>query len=162
MKLSYEEIKNVLADVCSARGYACPELHVENFWPNLASIDIHKGGGNVIIGRNLIDMLDTEDELAAVLAHELSHHEADGFDEWSAYMMGGAIAGWQVHMDKEKHADLGAVDLLHKLGRNPHAVSRMLEKIVKRDPRASTSDMTDGARYLNVERYIADLGLDAP
>jgi Zn-dependent protease with chaperone function len=149
MNLSDSDVKRVLAAVCEARGHGCPRLEVEEFWPNLASVSPDL----VIVGRNLIKLLDNEDELAAVFGHELSHRASDGWDEWAAYHRDGPRVAWTFHMRKEMHADEGAVDLLRKMGRDPTAVVSMIEKI--NDP-ARHSDTSDGKRAYNLRRYIAD------
>lgn len=151
MNLSDADVQRVLAEVCAARGRRCPTLIMENNWPNLASVT----GDTVTVGRNLISMLDSEDELAAVLGHELSHRAGDGFQEWDTYMTFGPRVAWETHMLIEKRADRGSVDLLRKMGRDPSAALTMLQKIDE-GTRFPNSDTADGSRARNVEQYIAD------
>ena len=62
----------------NGRGRACPAAHhplslllleENNYWVNACALP----GGYVIVGRGLFDLLQSEDELAAVLGHEIAH-----------------------------------------------------------------------------------------
>ncbi|TAL38482.1 MAG: hypothetical protein EPN97_04085 [Alphaproteobacteria bacterium] len=72
----------------------------------------------VVISKGAIDKFETEDELAAVIAHELTHHRI--FERIGAHANSNP---------EESSADAWAVKLLQEGGYNPSAMLTMLEKV---------------------------------
>jgi len=109
-------------------------------------------GGIVQVQSQIFEAVETEDELAAVLAHEMAHVELDatiydfkakisarGFDQITQgsdnpNAMGVAQASYNVETARgfstrsEFEADERAVAILHKAGYNPFALCRFLER----------------------------------
>jgi len=99
-------------------------------------------GGNVFIGRGLIRLMDSEDELAAVLGHEIEHidhyHCAERLEVQEALReipLGGLIgipvevfeAGYS--KDQELEADLEGTRLAVMAGYSPLGAIQILEKL---------------------------------
>lgn len=72
----------------------------------------------IVISKGAIDKFETEDELAAVIAHELTHHRI--FERIGAHANSNP---------EESSADAWAVKLLQEGGYNPSAMLTMLEKV---------------------------------
>ncbi len=101
--------------------------------------------GNIYITTGLFDLICTEDELAAVLAHELAHIE-----EMSEL---GAMGG--IDRDKllvEADADARALDFLIDAGFEPAALASMIEKLEDEQPRGWAIHRTDQIDFLLGQR----------
>ena len=115
-------------------------------------------GGIIFITRGIVEMAENEDELAAILAHEIQHivskdplqaiksqrmkslgtfaagealgssNEVLGIFKESVLDITGTLLQKGYSRGQEKAADLGALDLLAAAGYNPHALLSMLEK----------------------------------
>ncbi len=72
----------------------------------------------VVISKGAIEKFETEDELAAAIAHELTHQHI--FDRIGAHANSNP---------EESSADAWAVNLLQEAGYNPNAMLTMLEKV---------------------------------
>ncbi len=97
--------------------------------------------GHVYITSGLFDLICTEDELAAVIAHELAHIEE--MSELSA--MSGA------DHDKllvEADADARAIDFLIDAHYDPAALTAMIEKLTDEQPAGWATHRTDQLDYL--------------
>lgn len=79
--------------------------------------------GDIVVTTALLDLLD-DDELAAALAHEVGHLISDGHIRFVA-----ALVGTASHHESEAAADELGIRLLADGGRNPGAMTRMLEKV---------------------------------
>jgi len=108
-------------------------------------------GGIVLVNRGMLDMIDSEDELALLLAHELAHVELDhGFSKVSMGAgrkflekttgeagLGGILGGlldWAANgygVDMEVEADYRGVEMASRAGYNPQALVTALEKLKK-------------------------------
>jgi beta-barrel assembly-enhancing protease len=111
-------------------------------------------GGLILVESALFSGVESEDELAAVLAHEIAHVEMDhsgydfkakesakAFDEMSSKKDapgGGAMSQAQlIHavetmrgysVEAESEADARAIEILRDAGYNPHALLRVIER----------------------------------
>jgi predicted Zn-dependent protease len=115
-------------------------------------------GGIIFISRGIVDMAGNEDELAAILAHEIQHivskdplqaiksqrmkslgtfaagealgssNEVLGIFKESVLDITGTLLQKGYSRGQEKDADLGALDLLVATGYNPQALLTMLQK----------------------------------
>jgi hypothetical protein len=108
-------------------------------------------GGIVLVYRGMLDMIDSEDELALLLAHELAHVELDhGFShismgEGRKFLekttgkagAGGILGGlleWADNgygVDMEVEADYRGVEMAARAGYDPRALVMALEKLKK-------------------------------
>jgi len=129
-------------------------------------------GGLILVETNLFNLVETEDELAAVLAHEIAHVEIDhsgydfkakisaqGFDEMmnDPNKKGGAaisqaqliysienMRGYSVQAESE--ADARAIHILRDAGYNPWALLRVIERIT-----GEPAGKVEGIRYVFIE-----------
>jgi len=115
-------------------------------------------GGIIFLSRGIVEMAENEDELAAILAHEIQHivskdplqaiksqrmkslgtfaagealgssSEVLGIFKNSVLDITGTLLQKGYSRGQEKDADLGALDLLAATGYNPAALLAMLEK----------------------------------
>ena len=115
--------------------------------------------GHISVSRGLIDALETEDQLAAVLAHEIAHVEhRHGYRKWRNYrnraLIGAALVGFasatenafddlaaitynivaQLNLfahsrDREREADLAASMYLHRAGLGDGPMRQMFRKL---------------------------------
>ncbi len=146
-------------------------------------------GGHVVLLRGLIDKAETADEVAAVLAHEYGHvahrHSMHKLvSEAGLYFLLGVvlgdftggtliIAGSRAVLsagysrDAEREADAFAVELMHRAGGDPMALSTLLERITAgRSPGAlsilSTHPLSE-ERTADVRAQLDALGpVDSP
>lgn len=93
-------------------------------------------GGQVVVFARMIDQLDSESQLAALLAHELSHElHNDDLKFWRAYKQEKLIFGPNGELgesrDFEANADQYGAHLMYEAGWNPLGMAQMLEKIRK-------------------------------
>lgn len=105
--------------------------------------------GNIYITTGLFDLICTEDELAAVLAHELAHIEE--MSEFSA--IGGA------DRDKllvEADADARALNYLIDSGFDPAALAIMIERLEDEQPPGWAHHRTDQLSYLLTGQHNPD------
>jgi predicted Zn-dependent protease len=95
-------------------------------------------GGKIYISRGLLALVETEDELAGVLGHEITHaaerHSAARIDYSRrlnpfsiGYLRAGAIAAYS--RDQEKNADRGGQIMAAKAGYDPAGIARFLRKL---------------------------------
>lgn len=123
-------------------------------------------GGHIMIAEGLLDILETEDEIAFVLAHEIGHavkrHIAAQYKRYSENSMLftvvlaalGAGRGWwdvgdllqsitmnQYSQKKEREADIVGYQLTARIGYNPEAAISALEKL--------RQGRKDGSKTLN-------------
>lgn len=129
-------------------------------------------GGLIVVETALLDIVESEDELAAVLAHEISHVELDhvgydfkakksaaAFDEMQSdpnrperAALGQAqliysveqMRGYSVQAESE--ADARAVEILRDAGYNPYALLRVIERITN-----EKAGKIKGIRYAYIE-----------
>ncbi len=101
-------------------------------------------GGNIVIGRGMLELMDSEDELAAVLGHEIEHvdlyHCADRVQVEAAIRkvpLAGVFA-LPVYLfqagyskDQELEADREGLDLAVKAGYSPAGALRFNEKMMR-------------------------------
>ncbi|MBX3245620.1 MAG: M48 family metalloprotease [Myxococcales bacterium] len=88
----------------------------------------------VFVTRGLLAVLDSEAELAAVLAHEIGHHSAGHLDhladDLAAQDWGDPVGLTLAHSrDRERQADQLSVLFLHRAGYDVRAVSSMLRAL---------------------------------
>lgn len=115
-------------------------------------------GGYVVVTTGLLRTLDVPDELAAVLAHEISHltgrhatrgmlerqgirllfHLLSGDDSGAGVLLGaaGTMGELSYSRNDEAEADEGAVALLARAGIPPAALVRTLDGMVREESRA--------------------------
>jgi len=103
-------------------------------------------GGYIYVSRGLLSLVNSEDELAGVIGHEITHaaerHTA-GRQEWTSrlnplsmgYMRYGQIAAYG--RDQERDADRGGQILAARAGWDPMAMARFLQDLGAMD-RATT------------------------
>lgn len=94
-------------------------------------------GGFIYVTRGMLAWLDSEAELAAMLAHEIGHVVARDTERSSAWSE--AHPGWlasaadttsyELSRDEERDADAMAVRLLERSGYDPRAVAAMLVRL---------------------------------
>lgn len=130
-------------------------------------------GGLIKVETNLLDLVESEDELAAVLAHEIAHIEldhvgydfkakksAEAFDEMQRdpnspkrAALGQAqliysvetMRGYSVQAESE--ADARAAEILRDAGYNPYALLRFIERM----PPQEKAEKIKGIRYAYLE-----------
>src|SRR5581483_11154456 len=109
-------------------------------------------GGHVFIGAGLLSFMDSEDELASVLAHEIEHidhyHAAERLQTRVTLQKlpaGGALAAIPIELfqagyakEQESEADVDGVNLLWLAGYAPVGALRMFEKFEKYGPATPT------------------------
>ena len=131
-------------------------------------------GGLILVQSGLFSIAQTEDELAAVLAHELAHVEIDhsgwdfkmreGSKVFDSLMSGsdksagmtlaqsmyavGTMRGYSVQAEVE--ADERALELLESAGYNPYALLRVIERITGEKAKPIT-----GVRYAYIQEVKA-------
>ena len=79
--------------------------------------------GNIFISRGLVDQL-TDQELSAVVAHELGHLLSDGRLHSTV-----SLRGYPSSYDREVRADAAGIRLLQAAGIPPRAMVTMLQKV---------------------------------
>jgi predicted Zn-dependent protease len=95
-------------------------------------------GGKIYVSRGLLALVESEDELAGVLAHEITHsaerHSAARIDYAGrlnpfsiGYLRAGAIAAYS--RAQEKDADRGAQIMAAHAGYDPAGIARFLRKL---------------------------------
>ena len=130
---------------------------------NLEPTAFALGGGQFVVSDGLIAMVDREDELAAVLAHELSHQHLGHFcrERGDAatrrIRLGGVVQHFD--LDREIAADAAAVELLKRAGFNPAAMDAVLRCLARR-PGAAVADL--GARREALARFAASTTAEQP
>ncbi|HEY5934810.1 MAG TPA: M48 family metalloprotease, partial [Kofleriaceae bacterium] len=107
-------------------------------------------GDLLIMNRNALSVLDSEDELAAVLAHELVHLESDHATQLDVE----DDPVWR--LDLESAADERAIDLLREAGYSPHAMLAMLRAISRDDTVADPTHPTSLQRLARAAVLIGD------
>ena len=131
-------------------------------------------GGLILVQSGLFSIAQTEDELAAVLAHELAHVEIDhsgwdfkmregskvfdslisGSDKGAGMTLAqsmyavGTMRGYSVQAEVE--ADERALELLEAAGYNPYALLRVIERITGEKAKPIT-----GVRYAYIQEVKA-------
>ncbi len=89
-------------------------------------------GGRIVIGRQTIQRLGSEAELAAVLAHELAHLEGHHSD--ASLSAPRTDAAWlERRRDAEAIADERAILLLERAGYATDALARALDRVLEAD-----------------------------
>lgn len=128
-------------------------------------------GGLVLIQTGLFGLVETEDELAGVLAHEMSHVEIDhsGYDYKSQQSakafdeMGGGsgvakaevmhsvqtMTGFSVQAEAE--ADARAIEIMKSAGYNPYALLRVIERL--NGEKAQSLKGKNRFQYINNLKY---------
>jgi len=132
-------------------------------------------GGLILVETALFDLVETEDELAAVLAHEMAHVEIDhsgydfkaresakAFDEINRdpnRPAGAAIGQAQlIHsletmrgfsVEVESEADARAVEILRDAGYNPYALLRVIERLT-----GEPAEEIKGIRYAYIRTLM--------
>ncbi len=149
--------------------------------------------GYIFITTGLLDIVKNEDELAAVMAHEVSHialkHPMISVNDYNKrkiiseliqFVTGRALSPHNIShstlifgnivdeiykniqsgydSDKEKEADLMAVDILIRSGYNPHGFSEVLKRLKKHEGIHGTPNQ----RAMNVEKKISSSNEDIP
>lgn len=153
-------------------------------------------GGHIFVTRGLLRLADSEDELAAILAHEISHvayrHGAEaimetrgrslalraealnyrmaavGLDSTALGRASGvleervqsvinSLLGDGYSQEAEVEADLGAVQILLKLGYDPFAMVRVLEKLEASERAASGEKRGFHKTHPNPRRRIREI-----
>lgn len=106
-------------------------------------------GKNVVaISNAAVEALDSEEELAAVLAHECGHYL------WSQYIKGNNT------IIQERWSDLYSVDLMMNAGYNPRAILEMQKKIMGNFRNSQVSFDVHGtpfARAEDVKAYLTKI-----
>ena len=122
-------------------------------------------GGQIAIGRGLLQILENEDELAAILAHEIAHVDRRHAVERLQYevkarklgvsglyglgRIGVALFQAGYTTEKEAEADVAGLALMVKAGYDPSAavdVQRRFDLLYGRGPRAVESPVEELAR----------------
>jgi len=133
--------------------------------------------GFIFIHRGLLGVVRSEDELAAVLAHEIAHHElrhnmldvAAGkaftvmdklFDENESRGQQSMVETMAIGYNErhELEADRRAVELLALSGYQPHALVRVLDRLKLAEGSLGGRGYPTGREVL-ARQHIADLGL---
>ena len=161
-------------------------------------------GGHIFVTRGLLRLAETEDEVAAILAHEVSHvvyrHGAEaimetrgrnlalraealnyrlsavGLDssaigrastvlEERVQSVVNSLLGDGYSQDSEIEADLGAIQILLKLGYDPYAMVRVLERLGQSERLAGgdkrgfhKTHPNPGRRIREIERRLSNYG----
>jgi len=161
-------------------------------------------GGHVFVTRGLLRLATTEDEVAAILAHEISHvayrHGAEaimetrgrnlalraealnyrvaavGLDSSAVGRATGVLEervqsvinkllGDGYSQESEVEADLGATQILLRLGYDPYAMVRVLERLEESERRAGSvkrgfhqTHPNPGRRIREIERRLRNYG----
>jgi predicted Zn-dependent protease len=153
-------------------------------------------GGHIFVTRGLLRLAETEDEVAAILAHEISHvayrHGAEaimntrgrnlalraealnyrlaavGLDE-SAFgraadvleervqSVVNSLLGDGYSQEAEVEADLGAIQILLKLGYDPYALVRVLERLEESERRAGSVKTGFHKTHPHPERRVREI-----
>ncbi|NOT00337.1 MAG: M48 family metalloprotease [Phycisphaerales bacterium] len=125
----------------TSRGWTGPDVTVATLTsqnPNAYVL----ADGHVYMTAGLLDLVCTEDELAAVLAHEIAHLEdLSGFTN--------ADMGMEDRLRIEVEADRRAADRLVRLGYEPTALITMIERL--------SSEQADGWARQRREELISFL-----
>jgi predicted Zn-dependent protease len=109
-------------------------------------------GGHVFIGQGLVALMTSEDELAAVLGHEIAHVDDYHAAEWlqtrralGAVPIAGALASIPIDLiqagyskNQELEADRDGTALAVAAGYSPTGATRMLDELATREPASST------------------------
>jgi len=113
---------------------------------NLEPTAFALGGAQFVVSDGLIAMVDREDELAAVLAHELSHQRLGHFcrERREVATRRIRLGGVVQHFDLEREiaADAAAVELLTLAGFDPAAMDSVLRCLSGR-PGAALADLSE-------------------
>ena len=107
-------------------------------------------GGDVYVTRGLLELACTEDDLAAVLAHELAHLEDPaGFE----------VAGLTMtdRLEVEAEADRRALERLLDAGYDATALVRMIKRLADQQPPGWAED-----RVARLETFLGPSNGDAP
>ena len=107
-------------------------------------------GDLLIMNRNALSVLDSEDELAAMLAHEIVHLESDHATQLDVE----DDPIWR--LDLESAADERAIDLLRAANYSPHAMLAMLHAISRDDTVADPTHPTTLQRLARTAVLIGD------
>ena len=84
--------------------------------------------GNIIITTGLVESCETDDELAFIIAHELSHVVARDFENSGMPALTGSSDIPDSEL-REMKADMSAVHYIKNAGYNPHASIRILTRL---------------------------------
>ena len=104
-----------------------PVIEIANHEASYATL-----GGRIVIGRQTIQRLGSEAELAAVLAHELAHLEGHHSD--ASLSAPRTDAAWlERRRDAEAIADERAILLLERAGYATDALARALDRVLEAD-----------------------------
>ncbi|WP_083884690.1 M48 family metallopeptidase [Thioflavicoccus mobilis] len=111
---------------------------------NLEPTAFAAGGGNIVVSDGLIALVRGEDELAAVLAHEIAHQQLGHFcrassDAGRRIRLGSVVQHFD--LDFEIDADAAAVRRLALAGYDPGAMRGVLTCLTHRRPRSSNSGL---------------------
>lgn len=85
------------------------------------------GGSTIVLTEGIIDLIESSDEFAFILAHELSHVML-GHTAPKEALMGNSLP-LSDQLEREIHADLNAVTLLKEAGYDPTCAVGLLEKV---------------------------------
>lgn len=153
-------------------------------------------GGHIFVTRGLLRLTRAEDEVAAILAHEISHvafrHGAEaimntrgrnlalraealnyrlaavGLDD-SAFARAAGVLEERVQtvtnsllgdgysQEAEIEADLGAIEILLKLGYDPYALVRVLERLAESERQAGSVKRGFHQTHPNPQRRIREI-----
>ena len=119
---------------------------VRNFEPNAMAV----GDGAIMVTDGVITFADNEDEVAAILAHEMGHQIAAHLCRRSSNhgawweMQIPSTQQPEIHLvnsitqiidiDREIEADRAAVEILDKIGYDPSAMLRVVNKLHQKKP----------------------------
>lgn len=114
------------------------------------------GDGNIMVFRGLLELLENEDQIAAVIGHEMGHGVKEHIDQQLETSIKLNIIGWLFNQitkeeygnltdfaanllskgfsrDQEKEADLYSVELINKAGYNPRGAIELMQIFKKVD-----------------------------
>jgi predicted Zn-dependent protease len=127
---------------------------LRNLEPNAFAV----GGGRYVVTDGTFRLVNTESELAAVLAHELSHQRAGHFcrrdtRDTKTFYVGSLVQHFDLNAELE--ADAMAVELLRRAGFDPAAMATVLRRIAAEAPAQRRKTLTERLKGLG------DLGQSA-
>ncbi len=118
-------VARIVADLSAARG---SEIGVQvNVLRSRVPNAYILASGDMYVTLGMLEMICTDDELAAVVAHELSH-----LDDLAAFDTSGMNDDQRLHIESE--ADDRAVFLLLDAGYEPAALFRMISRLTDEQP----------------------------
>jgi predicted Zn-dependent protease len=130
---------------------------VRNLSPNAFAL----GAGHFVVNDGLFSLVRNESQLAAVLAHEMSHDRAGHFCRRPAshgekFNVGSLTQTFDI--TREEEADAMAVDLLADAGFDPGAMESVLRCIARSAPRSSRGALRERIEALDRRGVRGRLG----